>query len=89
MSEAVAARLPDAKAPPLTVVPSEVEVPYSKYGFVDLLPASMLPLNVALVAPIAVGAFVRIEIVPTEVATFAAVKYVELPPLIEMSSLAS
>ena len=41
-------------------------------GVVEVDPASMVPLNVALVAPRAVGEFVLIEIPPTALATFAA-----------------
>ncbi len=70
---AVALIVPVATDPPLTVVPRLVVVPYSNHGVVAVLPAVIVPLNVAVVAAIAVGEFVRIEIEPTAVATFAAV----------------
>lgn len=58
MSDAVALMVPVAADPPLTVVPRAVVVPYSNFGVVDVEPASMVPLNVADVGPIAVGLFV-------------------------------
>ena len=71
--EAVALMVPVAALPPPIVVPRAVEVPYSNFGVVEVEPASIVPLNVALSAPRADGEFVFIDIPPTALATLAAV----------------
>lgn len=70
LNEAEAFIVPVAALPPDTVVPSDVVVPYSNFGVVDVEPAEIVPLRVAEVDPIAVGLFVLMEIEPTDEATF-------------------
>lgn len=86
LNEAEAFIVPVAALPPDTVVPSEVVVPYSNFGVVDVEPAEIVPLSVADVDPIAVGLFVLIEMEPTDDATLLSVQ----PPagLTPKSSLA-
>jgi hypothetical protein len=83
----VALIVPVAAEPPETVVPSEVVVPYSNFGVVEVVPATIVPLNVAVVVPTAVGLFVVIETAPALASTLVAVQ----PPLGRMaaSSLAA
>ena len=63
--------------PPETFVPRSVVVPYSKKGVVDVPPVTIVPLNVAVVVPTAIGLLVVIETAATLASTFAAVH----PPL--------
>ena len=49
-------------------------VPYSNFGVVEVEPALIVPLNVADVAPIAVGLFVFTDTPPTAPATLSAVQ---------------
>ena len=73
LNEAEALIVPVAALPPETVVPSDVVVPYSNLGVVDVEPAVMVPLSVAVVGPIAVGLFVLIVTAPTDDATLPVV----------------
>lgn len=70
LSDAVALIVPVASEPPLTGVPSADVVPYSNFGVVKVDPAVIVPLNVADVAPIAVGLLVLMAILPTDDDTF-------------------
>lgn len=73
VSDAVELIVPVAAAPPETVVPRPVVVPYSNFGVVDVVPATIVPLSVAVVAPTAVGLLVVMETAATLAATFAVV----------------
>jgi len=73
LSDAVALIVPVAALPPESVVPKEVVVPYSNFGVVEVEDALIVPLSVAVDAPIEVGLLVFTEIPPTAVATFDAV----------------
>lgn len=77
VSDAVALIVLVAAEPPETVVPREVVVPYSNFGVVDVVPATIVPLSVADVVPTAVGLFVVIETAPALASTLVAVQ----PPL--------
>lgn len=77
VSDAVAFIVPVAAEPPETVVPRSVVVPYSNFGVVDVVPATIVPLSVAVVVPTAVGLFVAMETAATLASTFVAVH----PPL--------
>jgi len=77
VSDAVALIVLVAAEPPETVVPKEVVVPYSNFGVVEVVPATIVPLSVAVVVPTTVGLFVVIETAPALASTLATVQ----PPL--------
>lgn len=89
-SETLALIVAEEDAAPLLVcvnVSSVGEVPYWKFGVVEVPPVEIVPVRVAVVLPIAEGELVVTETPPTELAMFPAVN----PPtgVIAASSLAA
>ncbi len=74
VTDADAFIVPVLALPPEIVVPKSVVVPYSNFGVVEVEPALIVPLNVADVAPIAVGLFVFTDTPPTAPATLPSVQ---------------
>lgn len=66
--------VPVAADPPETVVPRLVVSPYSNFGVVDVVPATIVPLNVAVVVPTADGLFVVTETAAELASTLDAVQ---------------